>query len=117
MIIMDFAKAFEKVTTHEGTVLFSYGIRGLEDLLTSRSFYGSLSALKTWYWMVTPQMQSRSYLVSPKKLYGMPRECHNKIMQPIPSTKRKRTPFRTETTYLQVNDSRKNSFVFSNRGN
>ena len=31
--------------------------------------------------------------------------CHNKITQPIPSTKRKRKPRRTETT-LQVNSSR-----------
>ena len=36
-----------------------------------------------------------------------PRECHNKITQPIPSTKNKRKPLLTETTLFQVNDGRK----------
>ena len=39
---------------------------GLEDLLISGSAHGSLSVLKTWCWMVKPQIQSRCYLVSPK---------------------------------------------------
>ena len=43
VIIMDFAKAFDKV------------------LLTSGSARGSLSALKKWCWTVKPQIQSRSY--------------------------------------------------------
>ena len=37
--------------------------RLLEDLLTSGSANGSLSALKKWCWMVKPRIQSRSYQV------------------------------------------------------
>ena len=33
---------------------------------------------------------------------GRPSEVHNKITQPIPSTKRKRKPLRTETTKLHI---------------
>ena len=51
-----------------------------------------------------------------KYIYGRPREYHNKIMQPIPSTKRKRKLLRTEIT-LQINDSRKISSLFPKRGN
>ena len=39
-----------------------------------------------------------------KLLYGRPRECYNKITQPIPSTNRKKKPLQTETTYLQINN-------------
>ena len=38
---------------------------------------------------------------------GRPRECHNKIPQPIPSTMKKRNLHETETTKLHVNNSRK----------
>ena len=35
-----------------------------------------------------------------KTIYGRPRECHNKITQPILSTKRKGKPLRTEVRYM-----------------
>ena len=44
------------------------------------------------------------------------RECHNKKAQSIPSTKRKRNLPKTETTKLHVNNSRKTSSLFPNRG-
>ena len=49
-------------------------------------------------------------------IYGRLREteCHIKIMQPIPSTKRQRKLLKTEATDLQVNDSRKISSLFPN---
>ena len=51
-----------------------------------------------------------------KIINGRPRECHNKKVQPIPSTKRKRNRHETETTKLHVNNSRKTSSHFPNRG-
>ena len=44
---------------------------------------------------------------------GPPRECHNKIAQPIPSTKRKRNLPETETTKLHVNNSKKKQALSS----
>ena len=68
VIIMDFAKAFDKVPHRRLLYKFDhYGIRGSTHkwisswLLTSGSARGSLSALKKWCWMVKPQIQSRSY--------------------------------------------------------
>ena len=51
-----------------------------------------------------------------KIINGRPRECHNKKAQSIPSTKRKRNLPKTETTKLHVNNSRKTSSLFPNRG-
>ena len=55
-------------------------------------------------------------LVYYKIINGKPRECHNKKAQSIPSTKRKRNLPKTETTKLHVNNSRKTSSLFPNRG-
>ena len=51
-----------------------------------------------------------------KIINGRARECHNKKAQPIPSTKRKRNLHETETIKLHVNNSRKTSSLFPNRG-
>ena len=51
-----------------------------------------------------------------KIINGRPRECHNKKAQSIPSTNRKRNLPKTETTKLHVNNSRKASSLFPNRG-
>ena len=64
VVIMNFATIFDKVPHRR--LLYKLDIMGLEDLLTSGSAHDSLSALKKWYWMVMPQIQSRSYLVSPE---------------------------------------------------
>ena len=63
------------------------------------------------------EMYPRSKFYHLKKIInGRPRECHNKKVQPIPSTKRKRNLHETETTKLHVNNSRKTSSLFPNRG-
>ena len=51
-----------------------------------------------------------------KIINGRPRECHNKKVQSIPSTRRKRNLPKTETIKLHVNNSRKTSSLFPNRG-
>ena len=64
VIVMDFAKAFDKVPHRR--LLYRLDITGLEDLLTSGSAHSCLSALKKWCWMAKPQIQSQSYLLSLK---------------------------------------------------
>ena len=53
---------------HISNYFINYTTTGLEDLLTSGSLHGSLSAIQKWYWMAKSQMQYRSYLVSLKFL-------------------------------------------------
>ena len=66
VIIMDFAKAFDKVPHMR--LLYKLDYYGIEDLLTSGSAHGSLGALKKWCWLVKLQIQSWSYLVYHKDL-------------------------------------------------
>ena len=65
VIIMDFAKAFVKVPHRKLLYKLDYYM-GLEDLLTSGSLLGSLSALKKWCCTAKTQIQSQSYQVSRK---------------------------------------------------
>ena len=82
----------------------------------------------TYNWIQYPLLRGMSMMVlrdiintvtrtyKSKIINGRPRECHNKKVQPIPSTKRKRNLHETETTKLHVNNSRKTSSLFPNRG-
>ena len=64
VIIMVFAKAFDKVPHRR--LLYKLEYYGIRESTHKWISSGSLSALKKWYWMAKPQIQSRSYLVSPK---------------------------------------------------
>ena len=60
VIIMDLPKAFDKVPHRR--LLYKLDFYGTR----SGSDHSSLSALKKWCWMDKPQIQSWSYLVSPR---------------------------------------------------
>ena len=51
VIIMDFAKAYDKVPHR--VLLYKLDFYGVEDILTNCSAHGSLGALKKWCWMAS----------------------------------------------------------------
>ena len=65
LIIMDFAKAFDKVP-HRRLLYTNWNIMGLEDPPTSGSTHGSLGALNKLFKMAKPQIQSQCYPVCPR---------------------------------------------------
>ena len=62
-----------------------------------------------YLYFLNTKLQASSHLQWLSSLFGRSRECHNKITKPIPSTKKKGKLSRTESTQVQVNNSRKMS--------